>query len=316
MHDPHDRLFRRVFSDPEHAAGELRLLLPAAVSARVDWTTLRPEKTDFVREVLSEVRSDVLFSADVDGRELFIYLLMEHQSTADPLMPLRLLGYLVQIHEHYVREHPGTRQVPAVVPMVVHHSERGWTAPTRFEDVLDLDSELAAALSNHIPRFEMLLDDVSSARDEDLRARSMTELGRLALFCLARARSTADFIAELQHWTEALVNAAAAPNGVAALASLISYIVEVIGAPPERLRTFLSGLGPRVEEASMTIAQTLRKEGEAKGRAETLLKLLELKFKSVPDDTAERIRHASIEELDRWTTRVLDAKTLDEVVGD
>ena len=62
MQTPHDRLFRRVFGNPEHAAGELQLLLPAAVSARVDWSTLHPEKTDFIREVLTELRSDVLFS--------------------------------------------------------------------------------------------------------------------------------------------------------------------------------------------------------------------------------------------------------------
>jgi hypothetical protein len=30
MQTPHDRFFRRVFADPEHAAGELRTVLPAA----------------------------------------------------------------------------------------------------------------------------------------------------------------------------------------------------------------------------------------------------------------------------------------------
>ena len=106
---------------------------------------------------------------------------------------------------------------------------------------------------------------------------------------------------------------------MAALASLVRYILEVVGAPPEEIRTFLTGLGPQVEEAYMTGAQILiergRKEGEARGRKEALLKLLELKFKDVAAETADRIQHASIEDLERWTARVLDATTLDEVLA-
>jgi predicted transposase/invertase (TIGR01784 family) len=325
MQTPHDRLFRRVFSDPEHAAGELQLLLPVAISARVDWSTLHPEKTDFIRDVLTELRSDVLFSVRLDGeRELFIYLLMEHQSTPDALMPLRLLGYMLQIQERYVREHPDARRVPAVVPMVVHHGEDGWSAPVSFEELLDLDDDERSALADHVPRFRFLLDDLSLARDDDLRARSVTELGRLALFCLSRARESGDFLTDLERWSDILIKAASAPNGVAALASLVRYILEVVGAPPEEIRTFLTGLGPQVEEAYMTGAQILiergRKEGEAKGRkegrAETLLNLLERKFGAVPSASVERIEHASIDELDRWALRVLDATSLDEVLAD
>ncbi len=53
-----------------------------------------------------------------------------------------------------------------------------------------------------------------------------------------------------------------------------------------------------------------------KGRAETLLKQLERKFGAVPSATAERIQQASIDELDRWALRVLDATSLDEVLAD
>jgi hypothetical protein len=38
---PHDRLFRGVFSQPEHAAGQLRSILPADVARRIDWSALR-----------------------------------------------------------------------------------------------------------------------------------------------------------------------------------------------------------------------------------------------------------------------------------
>jgi predicted transposase/invertase (TIGR01784 family) len=119
---PHDRLFHHVFSNPVHAAGELQLLLPADLSRRIDWSTLEALPTRVVDQKLAEFRSDVLFRAELEGREVFLYLLLEHQSTEDPLMPFRVLVYMVKIWEHYLLVHPNTRRLPAIVPMVLHHA--------------------------------------------------------------------------------------------------------------------------------------------------------------------------------------------------
>ena len=69
----------------------------------------------------------------------------------------------------------------------------------------------------------------------------------------------------------------------------------------------------------MSFADKLRAEGEAagiaKGRVETLVKQLTLKFgPSVPRQQAGAI--ASIEELDRIAERILSAGTLREVFGE
>jgi predicted transposase/invertase (TIGR01784 family) len=122
---PHDRLFHHVFSSPEHAVGELQALLPPEIARRIDWTTLEALPARFIDPKLAEFRSDVLFSVKLDGRTVLLYLLLEHQSTSDSLMPFRLLVYMVKIWERHLRDHPATRLLPAVLPMVLHHSERG-----------------------------------------------------------------------------------------------------------------------------------------------------------------------------------------------
>jgi predicted transposase/invertase (TIGR01784 family) len=111
MQTPHDRFFRRVFSDPEHAAGELRTVLPAALVARLDWPSLRLLPATFVDPALAELRADLLFSASVGGREVLVYVLLEHQSSVEPFMPLRLLGYQVRIWgDEPARWGPGQRK--------------------------------------------------------------------------------------------------------------------------------------------------------------------------------------------------------------
>jgi hypothetical protein len=58
-----------------------------------------------------------------------------------------------------------------------------------------------------------------------------------------------------------------------------------------------------------------RAEGEAKGRAEALVRLLTLKFGTpLQDAVAQRIRGASMQELELWTERVLTEQSVDDVL--
>ena len=52
-----------------------------------------------------------------------MYVLFEHQSGVDAMMPLRLLKYVVRVLERQVREDGPVLPLPLVVPVVLHHSE-------------------------------------------------------------------------------------------------------------------------------------------------------------------------------------------------
>jgi hypothetical protein len=67
----------------------------------------------------------------------------------------------------------------------------------------------------------------------------------------------------------------------------------------------------------MSTAERLRKEGQAQGRnqqaIETVLRLLARRFGALPETIVHRVNAATLAELDRWTDRILDAKTLDDL---
>ena len=48
MHQPHDKLFKAGFSDPETTARFLRSQLPPALTAAIDWSSLRLEPGSFI----------------------------------------------------------------------------------------------------------------------------------------------------------------------------------------------------------------------------------------------------------------------------
>lgn len=54
-------------------------------------------------------------------------------------------------------------------------------------------------------------------------------------------------------------------------------------------------------------------EGRREGRADTLEKLLRLKFGDLPDAIAQRLRQASDAELDLWSERILFVNSIEEV---
>ncbi len=132
---------------------------------------------------------DLVHSVRVGRRRVLLYVLAEHQSKVDPWMAFRLLCYLIAIWRGYRAQHPRAKKLPAILPIVVHHSATGWTAPVAFEDLLDADAALLDALGPHVPRFRFLLDDLSAQTDADLRARTqMTAGGRVAILSLKHGR--------------------------------------------------------------------------------------------------------------------------------
>ncbi len=148
----------------------------------------------------------------------------------------------------------------------------------------------------------------------------MSALAQITRLCLARARHSPNFLEELARLSEVVAEVLAAPNGVAALASVLSYILEVTEVQPEELHDYLVQLGPKAVEAYMTGAQQLteqvRKDALNEGRAEVLLRQLKIRFGSVTSETEARVRQASVAELDTWAERILTADSIDGVFGD
>ena len=328
--NPHDALFKMVFSQPEHAAGELRAVLPPELSARIAWETLEVQPGTFVDDAFAQSHADLLFAASMDGRQTLIYCLFEHLSTVEAHVPLRLLRYKVHIWDKWLSKHPTAKKLPPIVAIVVHHSETGWHGTTRMEETLDTDEHTGPVLAPFVPKFQFLLDDVSQVSDADLRQRAMTALGTLALWCLRDVRKPGVLLRNLWRWLDLLAVVRKAPNGLAAMQAILRYVVVTTKrVNEEEIRETLQTLAASNEDEMETVADQLeemfREKGIAigfergierglkQGQRRVLLRQLGRRFGEVPESLVERVNSADEETLDAWADRVLSAKTLDEV---
>ena len=159
IHQPHDRLFKRVFGVPAEAASFLQARLPARLSRALRWPTLKRLPASFVAPDLRGTASDLLFEigyAEPGAQApLWLYLLFEHQSTPDYWLRLRLLGYCCRIWEHDRRDHQDAGYLRPILPLVFYQGPTGWQHSPQFADLFPA----ATRDWPWLPRFEHLLFD-------------------------------------------------------------------------------------------------------------------------------------------------------------
>lgn len=321
MSNPHDRLFREVFSDPAEMAGLLRSALPGELVGEIEWSKLRRIPGSFVDEELRDHHTDLLFDVPIGRQRVLLYVLSEHKCRSDNDTVLQLFRYLTRAWEYWQREHPG-EPLPAVIPYVVHHGDKPWSGATRLHQRINfagMSPQAIGFLRGLDPDLGFVLDDLAVLSEEELAARALQTMGWLAVLFMTRTRrcSVAELAAALDRWAR-LLHALLDQHGQGRIAVLWSYLSQTIEAEPERVAAALSDtLDPRIKETLMTMAERLHKEGmirgRAEGRADALLRLLDRRFGPLPPEVVTRVRSATSVDLDRWLDAFLGAGTLEQV---
>ena len=168
-----DRSARWLFQNREFLRGLFEILAPPLVP-RIDFSQLKLIERSFLADNLEELVADLVFQVpfrDESGTdELFIYILVEHQSTVDKKMAFRVLSYMVNILALQRREW-ATNNVPEsqqryspVIPIVFYTGERRWNAPLTLDAIMDVPD----ILSRFVPKFDILLLDVKGTEPDTL----------------------------------------------------------------------------------------------------------------------------------------------------
>jgi predicted transposase YdaD len=323
----HDSLFHRTFADPANAEAMFRCALPPALVAAIDWTTLTELASKITDEELRNHFPDHLFSVRLCDHDVSLFLLPEHKSGEKRGLVLQELRYSLNIWVKWADEHPAVEGLPPIIPVLFHHGNEPWRGPTSLRDHFDLgglaavrtkDPELASIIEENGVSLVSSVLDLAMHDEQWLRSSPFPDLAKLVVLCMRflRFQDPAEGIATLDRWHDLIAAVHHAPRGQHGFAGVESYLLDITDLTPEQLRDVVQraiGTGDEL----MSTAERLRKEGEARGRSqhgvETLLRLLTRRFGSIPETIVQRVNAATITELDCWTDRILDAKTLDDV---
>lgn len=136
-------------------------------------------------------------------RWVYVYLLLEFQSSVDRLMAVRLLTYVGLLYQDLAAagEIPSGSPLPPVLPIVLYNGEKSWWAKTSLDDLIEPD--LPEQLRRWQPQIRYLLLDEQRLADTELAGKRNVAA---ALFRLENSRRPEDIervVASLIDWLAA-----------------------------------------------------------------------------------------------------------------
>ena len=259
INNPHDKFFKSAMSNHRVARAFMQQHLPASILSVTDLSTLELQKESYVDEHLSQKITDILYRAKIKDRDGYLYILTEHQSRPEPMMPFRLLDYTCQIMRHHV-EDLDQHVLPVVVPLVFYNGSKKYSHST---DIFDLfgESELLARQLLFKP-FHLI--DLSQIPDDTLKENAWAGvLGFMQKHI--HARNLLQRIDEIVPLLKKLMALGADGYIIRALCYAVnSGNIDSI----DGLDKLTHGLSPKIGDEVMTLADRLRAEGRDQAKAE------------------------------------------------
>ena len=169
-----DRSAKWLIRQREHLQALLEMLAGEIADA-LDFERVEQLNRSFISDELRTQESDMIFSVPFRNptpkcEEVIIYILIEHQSTVDPSMELRLLSYMTQIWMEERRswiEQKTTKsewRLTPIVPVVFYTGTGTWKSPLSLTALMDLPE----VLKRFVPTFDTLFLDVKATDPDEL----------------------------------------------------------------------------------------------------------------------------------------------------
>jgi predicted transposase/invertase (TIGR01784 family) len=172
IHNHHDTGYKELFSYPEFVQQLIEGFAPAEIAKLMDFSTLKSHSGNYITPLFEEKIEDVVWSVEVtwEGvtQRVFLYILLEFQSSVDRTMPIRLLHYAACFYSELLKQKvimPG-QGLPPVFPVVLYNGSERWTAPLDIFEMIT--PEPPDFLKIYQPHLRYYLVDEGRYTDEQL----------------------------------------------------------------------------------------------------------------------------------------------------
>lgn len=164
IHNAHDMLAKRFLTNVSVAKDFLKAHLPKDISSCCNFATLKIKATSYIEEDMRTHLADILYELEIDGRIGFIYVLLEAQSNAIKLMPLRYVRYTTSIWKNYAENNPG-KGLPVIIPLLLYTGKKSpYPYSLAFADCFE-DPDFAKKVLNQ----QVHLIDLSMTSDDEIK---------------------------------------------------------------------------------------------------------------------------------------------------
>ena len=323
----HDSSYKFLFSNPELVRDLIMGFIPDDWLQSLDYSTLEKVPGSYITEDFKQREDDIVWRVKVGGAWVYLYLLLEFQSSVDKYMALRMMVYIGLLYQDLIKrkEVLADGRLPPILPIVLYNGKQRWTSVT---DVAELIPVVPGLVEQFKPRLKYLLIDENAYSDTELA--SLNNLVA-AVFRFEQADSPAtieNLISLLINWLDdrpdlrrmfslwIRATLMRKPNyGI--LLPQVDDLQEIKVMLADRLEQWALAY---IAEGELKGKQEGRQEGKQEGRQEgemlALQRLLSKRFGTLPADITRSISNASVETIERWFDLAIDAQQLSDIFKD
>ena len=313
----HANAYLLLFSHPFLVESLLRDFVPGRWLDQLDFQSLKKVGASYGTDDLRSRHDDLVWRvrSRKGGQWIYIYLLLEFQSTDDYFMAVRIMSYVGLLYEDLIRRRILKRgdPLPMVLPIVLYNGHARWKSPT---NVAKLVPFVPAKLEAFRPRVEYLLLDEGAFPAEKLEALPSPAA---RLFRLEHADPD-ELLAEVRRLRQSLQG----PEHQKLRRAFVVCILAILRRKLKKTRLpktrELEEIEIMLAEKAPTWTEMWEQQGREKGRREgelrMLQRLLKRRFGALDEPTRRRMESAEADRLLEWGDRILTAERLEDVFGD
>ena len=153
----HDKIFRTVLDRKSDAI----VLINKALNTQLEVQDIEKYNSSFINKVFQNREADIVYK--IKDRSIFI--LIEHQTKVDYLMPYRILEYEVAIMQSAIdldKIKNKESKIPLVIPIVLYTGNKKWNAKKYLEE----NQEKIEGIENGLGNYNLI--DINEMTEKEL----------------------------------------------------------------------------------------------------------------------------------------------------
>lgn len=227
----------------------------------IDFSSLELQPDSFIDDGLRLKVVDLLYKVNFNGKTGYLYILIEHTSTSQKLLPFRMFKYALAIMEKHM-ERTGDTTLPLVLPLIFYTGSRRFRHSTNIYDLFGKYKKQAQLIYNR----PFTLVDLSQISDEDLEKTQWFQVLGLLMKHTRSSKILPVFEKVLK-----IMKSFSDSDLTSYLKLSLSYVWETARTKNwDQFRKLIGSTLRDKEEMAMTIAEQLRQEGREEAQREAM----------------------------------------------
>lgn len=144
VHHIHDFGYKRLFSNLVIFRQLLETFVDQPWVHELDFNKAETINHSFISEDYKKTESDIIYKIKLkNGKDAYIYILLEFQSTVDQYISVRMLNYITSLYLNMIQNQKSKKKkLPPVFPILLYNGDLKWTAPDSITQLIENNNVL------------------------------------------------------------------------------------------------------------------------------------------------------------------------------